>query len=352
METPTPPQFNNCLNCGEPLSERAKYCPACGQKNTSGKISLASIMGDVWENLVNLDLKIFRTIPALFIPGKLTKEFFKGKHKRYVHPFRIFLLMVLAFLAILNFLIKDEEIQTSNIGERLAKVKTFKDFQSTLKTQKELIKEDFPQTSVARALDTLEKNLLDSIDIPVEDTINLNEDFQIGPEEDFYIAFDDLAEMELDSILYHYNVEGTYRRIMVRQKIKMFRQSDNFFKSLVNKVSWGVIFMMPFLALILKIIYIRRSRYYVEHLIFSFHMHALLFLMGSITLLVSRWIPPPVYISFMALGFPIYLFLSMQFYYSQPWWKTLMKYFILTMLYLILLGFVIALTFVVGFLLF
>ncbi|MCB0642390.1 MAG: DUF3667 domain-containing protein, partial [Phaeodactylibacter sp.] len=94
MEQPDTTKQHPCLNCGASLPESAKYCSGCGQKNTNGKISVASVLGEVWSNLVNLDAKIFRTVPALFVPGKLTREFFKGRQRRYMHPFRIFLLSV------------------------------------------------------------------------------------------------------------------------------------------------------------------------------------------------------------------------------------------------------------------
>lgn len=40
---------------------------------------------------------------ALFIPGKLTTEYFKGRHVAYVPPVRIFLTLAVIHFAILGF---------------------------------------------------------------------------------------------------------------------------------------------------------------------------------------------------------------------------------------------------------
>lgn len=51
-------------------------------------------MHDLWHELshyfTHVDNKIFVSILHLFIPGKLTEEFFKGHRKRYIHPINLF----------------------------------------------------------------------------------------------------------------------------------------------------------------------------------------------------------------------------------------------------------------------
>ncbi len=80
----------NCQNCHYPLAELDKFCPNCGQQNTDGHVSLHDLWHEVTHYFMHVDNKIFVTIKDLFIPGKLTNEFFQGHRKRYIHPINLF----------------------------------------------------------------------------------------------------------------------------------------------------------------------------------------------------------------------------------------------------------------------
>jgi hypothetical protein len=49
--------------------------------------------------------------------------------------------------------------------------------------------------------------------------------------------------------------------------------------------------LLPLFALILKITFYKNKKFYVEHLIFSFHFHCFLFLFLAIIMIISRVIP-------------------------------------------------------------
>lgn len=91
----------HCLNCHYPLAEFDKFCPNCGQKPIAPK----STMHDLWHEFIHtffhLDGKFFSTLTHLFIPGKLTEEYFKGHHKRYAHPIQLFLVLGGMFLLVM-----------------------------------------------------------------------------------------------------------------------------------------------------------------------------------------------------------------------------------------------------------
>jgi Protein of unknown function (DUF3667) len=100
-----------CLNCHYPLSEFDKNCNQCGQKPTDGKTTLHDLMHEFVHTLFHLDGKFFWTLKHLFVPGKLTTEFFKGHHKRYAHPVQLFL--VLGALAFGTIVSKTKEAEAS-----------------------------------------------------------------------------------------------------------------------------------------------------------------------------------------------------------------------------------------------
>ena len=92
-----------CLNCHEQLPAAATFCTNCGQKATTGLISLKEFIQNFVDNVFNLDSRIVQTLRWLCIPAKLTKEYFKGKHKSYYHPIRLYLVLSIIFFTVLNF---------------------------------------------------------------------------------------------------------------------------------------------------------------------------------------------------------------------------------------------------------
>ena len=86
--------------------------------------------------------------------------------------------------------------------------------------------------------------------------------------------------------------------------------------------------MMPFLALLLKLLYFRRNRYYVEHLFFSFHFHAFVFLLGTLLILLQNVLSGGL-IAILALSIFVYLFMAMKKVYGQGFFKTFLKFILL-----------------------
>ena len=108
--------FTHCLNCGHALSKDFKFCPNCGQHPTDGKIPFSHLFSEFFEGVFHLDGKLITTLRHVFIPGKLTQEFFKGKHKSYAAPFQLFLVLGgLYFVLISKKLHETEE----NISSKL-----------------------------------------------------------------------------------------------------------------------------------------------------------------------------------------------------------------------------------------
>jgi hypothetical protein len=102
-----------CLNCHYPLSEFDKNCSQCGQKPTDGKTTMHDLLHEFVHTLFHLDGKFFWTLKHLFVPGKLTLEFFKGHHKRYAHPVQLFLVIGALTFAVVLSMAKSVEEKTS-----------------------------------------------------------------------------------------------------------------------------------------------------------------------------------------------------------------------------------------------
>ena len=97
-----------CRNCGADVDGR--YCPRCGQLAASFHRPVWSLFGETIADSLALDGRLARTLPLLFFrPGRLTKNYTDGKRARYVPPFRMLLLASLLFYLTLFALIGNAE---------------------------------------------------------------------------------------------------------------------------------------------------------------------------------------------------------------------------------------------------
>ncbi|HEY2357218.1 MAG TPA: DUF3667 domain-containing protein [Phenylobacterium sp.] len=94
---PTPAPGSACANCGTVLQGR--YCHVCSQDSDAHKRSILRLMVESAQGLFDLDGRILRTVPALFLgPGKLARDYMEGRIVRHVPPFRTFLVALLLFI--------------------------------------------------------------------------------------------------------------------------------------------------------------------------------------------------------------------------------------------------------------
>ena len=340
-----------CHNCYYPLAQHAKYCPACGQKHTDGRITLRQLLEEAWDALFNIDSKIFRTLGALFIPGRLTKKYFAGQHRRYVHPVRIFIVFAIGLIASINFVMGDKALDINDTFDEVRKGYQFSESIAFLDSAMMETDRIFPGGLSDSAKDTL-RSLYVKAGPEREDSIMLNDIVNIGWEDGINIADEDYLLLSADSIITKYEVEGFWKQMLLRQKLKFFKQGDNFITFILGKVSWGMLLMMPFLALIYRLIYVRRSFYYIEHLIFCLHTHSFVFMLFSLILLFNEQLSPEFKAISLSLSVPIYILIAMKVVYQQNWWKTFLKFFLISVLYMFLVTIFAVLIFLASFFLF
>jgi len=127
-------------------------------------------------------------------------------------------------------------------------------------------------------------------------------------------------------------------RIIVKQTLKYQQEEGKgMFHVFLKTSSYAMFFFLPLFALILKLLYFRRKRFYIEHFIFTLHFFSFIFfvlmffvLLNLLPVDIPRWI-----MLFLIL---IYLFISMLRVYQQSWRKTLLKAFTLIMATTIFIG--------------
>jgi hypothetical protein len=85
-----------CKNCDAILGGR--YCANCGQSADVHVLSTRELLHEVLEGLTHSDSRLWRTLfLLLFRPGALTVEFLAGRRARSLPPFRLYLIISIAF---------------------------------------------------------------------------------------------------------------------------------------------------------------------------------------------------------------------------------------------------------------
>ena len=112
-----------------------------------------------------------------------------------------------------------------------------------------------------------------------------------------------------------------------------------------------MLFCIPLFAFVLKILYIRQKRFYIEHLVYALNIHAFFYIAVILVVLISigldRWIPgtPQVLLTlFLCLLVFVQIFLSIRRVYRQGWFMTTFKFAFGGLIYLFVLAFAVAAT--------
>ena len=352
----------SCRNCNAFMAEQDKFCPECSQKYTDGRVTLRELMHEFFEAILNIDSKLFKTLGTLPIPGRLTNEYFAGKHKSYLHPLRLFFVSAILFFFMISFLVfRYAEQDISDASDQILKEDAYRTiFVEEFQEKEEAVRDSFNQNPLVNtALDSLNKylktNKLDSIQTGI---------FGFKPEgigfetETVKLSSRDAMELGIDSLAQKYNITGSLKKFMLQQELRMMMDLKGFVSFIIGQSVWAYVIMMPLLALFLKLLYIRRKRFFVEHLIFTFHYHAFLFLATTTILLIglltgaffeenpNYFIWPAFFIGW------IYLFISMKRVYKQNWFKTLVKFGVFNITYFFILNLSLGLTILLSLFLF
>ena len=107
-------------------------------------------------------------------------------------------------------------------------------------------------------------------------------------------------------------------------------------KEVVSYASIAIFIFLPIFTLFLKLIYVRRSFSYVEHLIFVFHTQTVFFLLSSIFFLLWLFTHNTNVLTIFLLLFLIYLFIAMKQFYRQGYFKTFFKFIFINFIFMMM----------------
>lgn len=345
----------NCLNCGEVL--RGQHCAHCGQRARVRVLSLGSLVRDLFGDLTNFDSRLWRTLkPLAFRPGHLTVEFLRGRRVHFTPPFRMYLLVSVAFFlaaslgtdvgADLKFDLEPSKDGGANLLLREGSPDTGPAAKGT----------PAPSTGPAPKLDAMRQKVIDTIvaKLPEKERASVRRDMErdfakMKPEEVATVqrVIDDpcaKANLTLDIGPLGANY-GPQLRSACR---KMVGDSQGFGRALFQNIPKMMFIFLPLIAVVMYVLYLGSGRYYVEHLLFFVHYHAFFFLAGLTVILFERsatalagtsvggWMKGAegFVMAAVALYIPYYLYSAMRRVYGQGRIVTLVKYSLLGVGYL------------------
>lgn len=344
-----------CLNCGAALG--GQYCAVCGQRATSRLISLWELVRDAFGDLFEVDSRLWRTIvPLLIKPGLLTKDYLEGRRARYMPPFRMYLVLSLLFFVV-AFFDPREDLAILYEPDPVAEI----DAEAEESTAEDAVESAATETVEAPGEDdstahreeararlealvesgVIHQEVLDEFDASADDdsdeiNITLN-GINFGGENCTIGEFD-LGDAPgwLQRRLTPERVVETCERMKAAGK-------RGFARAVLDNIPAGLIVLLPFMALILKMLYPLSRRYYVEHLLFFVHFHSFFFLLICMQIMLDRigdwigffeWLFTLVIVA-AAFYIPAYLFVAMRRVYGQGRILTFLKYVVLVATYFV-----------------
>ena len=330
--------MDTCLNCHIKLEKGDFFCSNCGQKVHNSKLTVWSLLGEFFGSLFNIDNGIYRSLVALPIPGFLSKQFMTGKRKSYLNPIRFFLIALIIHIAVLSNLVPIEDVN------RASALYLEKIGQSKLQTKYYAVKDSLSNIYQGCDIDSIERIIFADIDIGQDSItpVDINdEDFPLKGVFNKSLTFHrgDMYELSVDEFLEKYEADSYWERIFMTQMIRTVRDPSGAIRFGMGNLIWSVLFAIIFTGFLMKLLYVRRNRYYVEHLIVLFNIHSFAFLLASLAFtyvaVTQNFTSPVDDIAYLIIV--LFFFLSIKFYYQQGWFKSLIKFFLTAWVYLILL---------------
>jgi uncharacterized protein DUF3667 len=352
----TGPPLTHCENCGAEL--QGHWCAQCGQPAIEYRRSFRYVVADLLNEFLNWDSKFFTTIALLILkPWRLTNEFLAGKRVRYVNPLRLYLLASILFFFAVNYGTKGIHFDPSKL-----------DAKDRAELESELKDADLPP----QAREKLEALLRDSSPSPAPSPLT-NEPSpppealspatkpnlapsQAGPtatehkkeygkiNERPFVVFDDAK-----------STTPFERWIEARAKEKMGEHGTKmglFITTLFSNLPYMMLCCIPLFAFVLKVLYIRRRLFYIDHLIYALHIHTFFYagimLIVLATIGLNRFAAGPIagwLIALLWIAFVMQIFLSIRYVYRQGWFFSIFKFVFGGFAYLIVLVCALAVTF-------
>jgi hypothetical protein len=351
-----PPPLTHCENCGASLT--GHYCSQCGQAAIDYRRSFGHVLLDVLNEFLNWDSKFFGTIGLLITrPWRLTNEFVEGKRVRHVHPLRLYLLASILFFFAVNYGAKGLRFEPGKIAEEKGTEVSAAIAEKRDEIQKKLDEKNLSpekRQKAQEALDFLTKPS-PAATIAVEKEPSPTITPTVSPPDSGKRSYGAVNERPFLVFDDSKSTTPFERWLEARAKEKMGEHGTKmglFITTLFSNLPYMMLCCIPLFAFVLKILYIRRHIFYIDHLIYALHIHTFFYtgimLIVLATMGLDRIAPPTLagwIIALLWILFVVQIFLSIRRVYRQGWFMSTFKFLVGGFAYMIVLFLALAATF-------
>lgn len=389
-----PKPLTHCENCGAPLT--GEFCSQCGQHAIDYRRSIFRVLLDAADSFLNWDTKFLHSMNQLLIrPWHLTNDFNAGRRARYVHPLRLYLIASIVFFLLARAINWDSDGPIQLTAQDRTELVT--SLSRMIEPNSPLTPEQRAQVELARvklaepdgALTTeqraeLKKTIRAYIKSEVSKSLNAEERAKMaammaripkvrGPKtettppivpppppdllgtpaviEPLPVPTITVAPARDGSIHFSAGPPGAKKSafaLWLEKQVKEKIGEDGaraklFLETLRSNIPAMMLCCIPLFAFILKILYIRKGRFYVEHLVYALHIHTFLYVAVIITSLAvmgaNRTVPAAAgwITGLMVCAIVVQIFLSIRRVYKQGWFMTMLKFLFGGLVYCVIL---------------
>lgn len=329
----------DCLNCGTLVHGR--FCHVCGQENKVPKESFWHLLQHFLGDVTHFDGKFFHSIKFLFArPGFLPREYMAGRRASYLDPVRMYLFTsAFFFLLFFSYLHKSEHESEDIIGFNgtpFSKINRMDSASFAMFTAGLNRNDGKPAVPMTREeFDHYKDSLLTTQGI-------------------HFTGHHYRSKEEYDSLLKTgVKKHNWFQRQLIYKEIELNKKyrgnttdvTNAFSAALFHSIPQILFISLPLIALILKLVYIRRKQfYYVNHAVFSLYLYIFIFLAMLVLLGIEKlndrlhWGALDYLAGLIIFGSFAYAYIGMHNFYRQGWWKTLLKFLLVNALSILVMG--------------
>ncbi|PYL06508.1 MAG: hypothetical protein DME34_08760 [Verrucomicrobia bacterium] len=353
--------LTHCENCGAELT--GHYCAQCGQPAIDYRRSFRHVIVDVLDSFLNWDSRFFATIALLIAkPWQLTNEYVTGKRVRHVNPLRLYLLTSIVFFFAVNYSVKSLRFEPINLSpENRAEIRAELERENVAPEIRAKVEEALGKTMPPEKRAALEERLKNA-NLPEEARDAIKEQLEHGDVtrvargklEDAMKDLPPEARAKLDQSLQKAAEKPV---VFTSDKNDQPHELGQWFEkraktTLFTNLPYMMLCCVPLFALVLKILYLRRRIFYIDHLIYALHVHAFAYLGIMLIVLatigLNRVAPGAIAnwaIALLWIWFVLQIFLSIRRVYRQGWLISVIKFCFGGVAYLMVLSIALFVTF-------
>ncbi len=375
-----------CENCGRPRAER--FCSRCGQNDRTYSRSLFPVLGELVRESFEFDGRLTQTLKLLlFKPGSLSTEFARNRRARYMTPVRLYLFTSVVFFLTMSLAMSrvrdplgEEPDQDPSSGLAEIPGDVLDSLQAAVDSLQAVVPglrlqidgEDVPVSTEisesgiaalranlepsqrgklddllkresARATQNVLAILATAFDSEAQTSSVGGRQGDPGPDEDAAPGADRAAQTagsgpdSASAAVVLPTSRGFLARMFLNSAVDLMHDPDAFTERIIGNLSIAMFFLLPVYALMLAVLYWRKKRYYIEHLVFGMHVHSFMFMIVTLMLIASitpmgaagqGWTQG--ILGLVVVAYPI---IALRRFYGNGWFVTLAKAFVLGILY-------------------